>query len=403
MRGRNEEIEKILGELEFRVAVTTAILSTLDLDEILYVILSGITAGDGLGFNRAFLFLDDEAGRSLRLKMAVGPSSAEDAAAIWRDMRDRRIDFSGLIKRYEAFKKSDIGGGLAQKLASFSLPLHRLEALAASRHALILASQSPLTAVLARCLVNRVPFCSNALNLKHETGGVGGEIMDFSHVAIVPLVVGQRLLGAIVADNVYSQSRVDSDKLRSLHAIGNLAALAIDRARLHARTVAMAEIDGLTGVYNRRYYDEKLSQSLARAERADEPVSIAVFDIDHFKRCNDEHGHLLGDEALKTVARLLVRHVRQSDTVARYGGEEFVILFHNTNAEGARQVAEKLRQVIAAEPLGDDEALRVTVSAGVASTDGGGYEAVALFDRADRALYDAKRSGRNRVCVWSVD
>jgi diguanylate cyclase (GGDEF)-like protein len=215
----------------------------------------------------------------------------------------------------------------------------------------------------------------------------------------VPLAVEGRLIGAIFADNLFTGHSVAAEELRSLHALGNLAALAIDRARLHQRTAAMAEVDGLTGVYNRRYYSAAVDPRPGRARGA-APIACRSSSSTStgFKRCNDQHGHLIGDEVLKDVARILTAGVRGSDVVARYGGEEFIVLLRSTGQEAAVQVAEKLRAKVKESPLAEGQVHGVTLSAGVATTSGE-ESAHALFDRADRALYRAKLAGRDQVVL----
>ncbi len=395
-----DELTEVAKELEFRSTVTTAMLGTLDLDQILYVILSGITSGDGLGFNRAFLFLDDEAGRALRVTMALGPSSPERAHTIWEGIDRAKLTLPDLLERYEEYVREAAPQDLGKKMASFYLPLTGLESIASSQQNLLVDKRAPLVRVMARCLVSRSPYSSNALTLTHEVGGPGGELMEFRNIAIVPLAIAGRLIGAILADNIYNGKSISDEDLRRLHALGNLAALSIDRARLHAKTVAMAEVDGLTGVYNRRYYETELARALETARRTAQILSIVVFDLDHFKGYNDTYGHLVGDQLLKDVARLLVQSVRQSDRVARYGGEEFVVLLADTGAEAAAQVAEKLRQLVKRTPLADGRVVELTLSAGVAETSGQ-ETPEQLFDRADRALYQAKQGGRDQVVIAS--
>ena len=395
-------MERVIQELEFRTTVTAAILSTLDLDQILYVILCGITSGDGLGFNRAFLFLDDEAGRYLRVNMAVGPSSREEALKIWDWIRKDKLTLPDLLPRYETYRKEAAAQALTQKMAGFFLPLQDLESIASSRHVLMLDKHAVLAGVMARCLASRSPYASNALTLLHEVGGAGGEVMEFRDLAIVPLVVVDRLIGAILADNLYTGKTVSADDLRSLHALGNLAALAIDRARLHAKTAAMAEVDGLTGVYNRRYYQKELNRFMELCGRSGQILSLVIFDLDRFKSYNDKYGHLLGDQLLKEVARLLLQNVRQSDIVARFGGDEFVVLLVDTKLTAAVQVAEKLRQVVKSTPLAENLVLGLTLSAGVATT-AEADTAEKLFECADKALYQAKNSGRDRIVAWSLE
>ena len=219
---------------------------------------------------------------------------------------------------------------------------------------------------------------------------------------MVPLSIGGRLIGAILADNYYSETRVRSDMLPLVAGLANLAALAIDRARLHAKTVAMAEVDGLTGVFNRRQYELELQRSMERCHRSGQPLSIVVFDLDYFKRTNDEHGHLVGDQVLKDVARLLVANVRKSDRVARYGGEEFVVLLENTPLRRAGTVARKLCRLVKGAPLAGGLVQGLTLSAGVAETRGQDQNPEQLFQRADRALYRAKAEGRDRVVLGTT-
>ena len=392
------DLRRVQKELEFRMAVTTAMLGTLDLEQILYIILSGITSGDGLGFNRSFLFLADEAGRYMRVVMALGPTSKESAEQIWETMERDRVSLTDLFPRYEAYRANPSAHALARQMGDFSLALERLEALASAQHSLFIEKEAPLVGILSRCLVNLSPYASNALTLYHDRGP-GRKPITFENFAIVPLAMSGRLIGAILADNFYSGTRVRSDMLPLVHGLGNLASLAIDRARMHAKTVAMAEVDGLTGVNNRRQYAVDLERSMERCKSTGRPLSIVVFDLDYFKRTNDEHGHLAGDQVLKDVAKLFVDNVRQSDRVARYGGEEFVVLLESTSLEIAGKVAEKLCWLVKSTPLAEGKVCGLTLSAGVATTKGT-CTPDELFENADKALYRAKDLGRDRVVLW---
>ena len=162
----------------------------------------------------------------------------------------------------------------------------------------------------------------------------------------------------------------------------------------------MTEVDGLTGVYNRRFYEKAVVDSLALVKRSGHGLAVVIFDVDNFKRVNDNFGHLVGDQLLKEIAQLLVANVRQVDKVARYGGEEFVILLADADADAAIQVAEKLRRTVHDAAFVGGTVGRVTLSAGVAAARD---EDVAdtVFQRADRALYRAKNDGRDRVVFIS--
>lgn len=166
-----------------------------------------------------------------------------------------------------------------------------------------------------------------------------------------------------------------------------------------ARYQQLASIDSLTGLTNRRRFFNLAEQELARARRYGSPLSVVLADLDHFKRLNDEHGHLVGDQALAHAARVLAREIRDVDTVARYGGEEFAILLPMTSAEGAKEVAERCARQLAATPLVRDghAPIRITASMGVACTEGKSYDLEELLRVADAALYRAKQNGRDRV------
>jgi diguanylate cyclase (GGDEF)-like protein len=156
----------------------------------------------------------------------------------------------------------------------------------------------------------------------------------------------------------------------------------------------------LTGVFNRGHYERRLEQEVARARRVGRPLSLLLFDIDHFKECNDAHGHECGDLVLKDLAAFLKDRVRTEDLVARYGGEEFVVLLTGgATREETLQVAEKLRGYIASQSMGGRPAGEITVSAGVAVMPGENLDGSQLFRKADEALYRAKNEGRNRIVL----
>lgn len=157
--------------------------------------------------------------------------------------------------------------------------------------------------------------------------------------------------------------------------------------------------DALTGVFNRRYFQDALASQLASSRRHSQPMALLLFDIDHFKKVNDEYGHLAGDEALQQVAKLIARGLRAEDVLARYGGEEFVALLRNGDARGATIFAERARERIADHVFEHAGApFRITTSVGIASTSSGTYDTPAqILEAADALLLEAKRTGRNRT------
>ncbi|MED5490969.1 MAG: diguanylate cyclase [Pseudomonadota bacterium] len=187
--------------------------------------------------------------------------------------------------------------------------------------------------------------------------------------------------------------------------IYDVTGVAVNKRQLESANTKLQELalrDGLTGLLNRRYWESCLEREFARHQRYDNPVSLVIFDIDHFKRVNDTYGHQTGDEVIRATARITSQLVRETDFAGRYGGEEFVVLLPGTTLDGAAQFAERLRSTIERQQLDyQGSPLTFTISLGVATLadDMAGYQA--LLERADKALYQSKEGGRNRVTVSS--
>lgn len=168
----------------------------------------------------------------------------------------------------------------------------------------------------------------------------------------------------------------------------------------NARLNRLAVTDGLTALYNHRYFHEQLQLAVERSLRSGTPTALLMIDVDHFKKYNDRQGHPAGDEALRTVARIISEDRRTVDVVARYGGEEFAVLLHDVTRAAAVEVAEKMRGRVATAPIAhaDKQPLgKLTVSIGVAGCPQDAQTAEALLEAADVALYRAKKSGRDTV------
>ena len=210
------------------------------------------------------------------------------------------------------------------------------------------------------------------------------------NVVVVPMFAEAHPIGVLVVE--HGEGGIERRLVSMLIQFASHAALALRNAWLAEQVQRMADTDSVTGLANRRTFARSLEREVARAARRHEPLSLAMIDIDHFKRINDEHGHPTGDEVLKRVAAVIKRECRGFDVPARYGGEEFVVVLPDCSSRECLRVAERLRKSLAAL----DMPFAVTASAGVATFPTHATTAEALVRAADEALYASKEGGRDR-------
>jgi diguanylate cyclase (GGDEF)-like protein len=220
----------------------------------------------------------------------------------------------------------------------------------------------------------------------------------------IPLLKNDNLLGVLNIESNSNRPLTKKD-IDLLTAFANPVALAIDNARLHAKITSLALTDGLTGLTNRRAFDQIFDIEIARAVRYTHSLALIMIDIDSFKVFNDTYGHPAGDERIKAIASILLANVRNPDIAARYGGEEFVIILPHTDKADATILAERLRE--SAEAQAPEKATPntpiagYTISLGVASFPEDGMTSAELLFAADNAELTAKTFGKNRVCAAS--
>ena len=226
----------------------------------------------------------------------------------------------------------------------------------------------------------------------------GPEQPGLPDLLTVPVVSTGRMAGVLALAGG-AVSRIAPETLTFLEALAGQAHIVLENSRLFARVRDLSIRDSLTGLYNHRHVLELVAQAVERADRYQEPVSLLMADIDHFKAVNDEHGHLAGDALLRQLAGVLTDSVRSVDAVGRYGGEEFVMLLPHTAYEEARRLAERIRARVQSCAFRVGERThRMTLSLGVFSCPSPIVSTAAdLVREADRALYRAKGTGRNRV------
>ena len=216
-------------------------------------------------------------------------------------------------------------------------------------------------------------------------------------IGAFPLTSDGEITGCIVARSTLE--KLSKRDISYLEQLTRQSAITINRANTYSKVLQYATLDALTNLNNRRQFEVRLKQEIATTKRQKNPLCAMMVDIDFFKKVNDTYGHASGDAVLRTVASIIKEHLRESDIPSRYGGEEFAVLLPYTHIEEAKIVGERLRKAVETTPIPiDKKNINVTISMGLAefSPQETGED---LFKRADSALYEAKESGRNRVCV----
>jgi diguanylate cyclase (GGDEF)-like protein len=241
----------------------------------------------------------------------------------------------------------------------------------------------------------------DASNIQFEMYGTAAEEDPTLSIIAAPMLLHGAIYGMVSAQS-YQENAYTHDDLYLLEVLASHAAIAVENARLFDSIQKLADTDPLTGILNRRRFFELAEEEFSRAEKTSVFLSIIMLDVDDFKQYNDRHGHKAGDAALVFVAETCKKTLRSDDIFGRMGGEEFAAALPNSRLDDALEVAERLRKAVQdsdfAKTLADVPPL--TVSVGVAEFDAACKTLDLLLDRADRAMYRSKHSGRNQVHVW---
>ena len=226
-------------------------------------------------------------------------------------------------------------------------------------------------------------------------------------VALLPLIRYGNLIGSLNLGSEDGTRFADGSATDFLQRLATIVAICLENASNLERLKRVGLTDSLTGVNNRRFFDQRLAEEAARAQRTKEPLACLFMDVDHFKNVNDLYGHQLGDKVLRRIAGLIREQLRTSDVLGRYGGEEFSALLVNATNDAAMEIAERIRSVIEKQKFttSDDKLMSVTISIGVATLGQNNTKienetlADDLVERADQAVYQAKHNGRNLVVL----
>ncbi len=379
-----EDPEKIRRELSILHEVSNVMRTTLNLNQIFYIILTALTSREGLGFNRAMLFLVDEKGDMLEGAMGVGPHSGEEANRIWRGIAEQQMTMEDIINAYEEFKR-DPESKLNTVVKGIKIPLDEK------------------MGILSLTILEGMPFEITTDEARKKVNAHIQKVLKTEYFVTIPLKSKDKVLGAILVDNVFTKKPITKSDLRVLAMFANHAGLAIENSRLYEKTVLLSKTDWLTKLWNSGEFHKRLSMAIEKAKINDIPLSLVMIDMDNFKIYNDTLGHQKGDEVLKEVAGILNQKSRRGDIAARYGGEEFSIIMTYTDKEDAKLIAERLRievEKFFLEKPGARKTPRLTISLGIASFPGDAGDKNTLIDKADKALYEAKKSGKNKTCLY---
>jgi diguanylate cyclase (GGDEF)-like protein len=367
-----DELPRLLERLAFQSStlatlqtLTQHMLQTTDVDRALHIMLSGVTSGYSLGFNRAALFVPQPDGR-YHGSIAIGPWDEAEAHHVWEAMELGEKTIGDLVAEVDDHPRdSRLQRAVAQ--LSFALSATDEEEFAAARRSPgpLVFQAAPVHAAL-KALTATPPY------------------------VVAELRAHGRSLGFLFADNRYSRQAVHASRLEMLRFYVDHTSLVWENLRLLKQVEDLARLDGLTGVYNRRAFEEQLAHSLASHARSKRPCALLMVDLDHFKTVNDQGGHAAGDVALKNAAVALAHCLRTTDLLGRYGGDEFVVFLSDVESSAISAAVQRMGR--------SARAAGISLSMGVTHA-GGPVDSVVLWANADDNLYRAKEAGRGCAFV----
>lgn len=379
-----EDLEKAQKELTILYNISNAMRTTLELNHILYIILTGVTAHTGLGFNRAILFLVNKKERCLEGKMVIGPDSAEDADQIWKYIKKTKHHLEDLITT-DAISQQTTKSKLFKAIQKIKIPLNSNDG-----------------TLLSRSYHQGIPIHLKGNDIaKHKNDPIL-QIFQTDELIIMPLKAKDQVNGIIIADNLYTKKPITAEDLRIFTMLTNQAGLAIENSQLYEMVVHKSHTDSLTNLWNHGFFQQTLTQEIQRANDEKAKMSLLIIDIDNFKKLNDTYGHQNGDIVLIELANILKESAREKDYVCRYGGEEFSIILSQTSKEQGYVIAERIRERIAQHNFKEISLLSnlsVTVSIGLSTYPDDAVSKSELIAKADKSMYVAKFGGKNQTCV----
>ncbi|WP_214890782.1 diguanylate cyclase [Exiguobacterium sp. s142] len=361
--------------------VSFTMQDTLDPDRLLQTILTSVTAGHGLGFNRSIIFFADPEKDSIYGVMGTGPMNPEEGYQIWEEITRQHYDLQRLIDEKETDSTQD--EQLNERIRKMTFPFN-------SNHVFKQTLDSGRPQHVYASITDDA-----VLRLLHTE-------LQMDECTIFPLHHQGIPYGLLVIDNVVNKKPITPQKIDGVRPIAEQASLALHQTTLYQRIETLALRDGLTRLKNHRSFEQDLDVLFRECD--EDELSLIVMDIDHFKHYNDTNGHLAGNELLTRLASVIRRSVPDEQMAYRFGGEEFVVLLPRFDEIGATHVAETIRSAVLGTTFthgNQQPGGQLTLSFGVASKHTLRDQTVEqLIECADQALYAAKSRGKNQVCRW---
>lgn len=376
-----KSLDRARRELDVLYEISCAMRTTLELNHILYIILTGVTSHTGLGYNRALLFLVNPKSRHLECKMAIGPESGEHASRIWQYIETSHQEMDDLIKADKIAQVIN-ESSLFKSLKDLKIPLN------------------PDTSnLLVEAYQTGKPFHVSPDVISKYEGDPLFRLFRTQELVIMPLRARDDVIGLILADNIFTQKPITDEDIKIFSMLAGQAALAIENSRLYEMVVEKSLTDQITNLWNHRFFQERLATEIENV-KAQGSLCLAMIDIDNFKSLNDTYGHQHGDKVLRELAQVFKDSSREKDWICRYGGEEFAILLHDTGKAKGMEIAERLRKNVESHAFSGPDAqqkLHITISIGLAAFPDDAVSKEKLIAAADKAMYIAKFSGKNQT------
>ncbi len=382
------QLDRARKELSVLYDISNAMRTTLELNHILYIILTGVTSHAGLGFNRAVLFLVNKKERYLEPKMALGPDSGEHADRIWTYITESEQKLEDLIA---ADKLSQIQNtsSLFEAVKNLKIPLDTSD-----------------TSLLAMAFHKGIPLVVRPQEMPQYKDAPLLKVFETEEMVVAPLRGKEKVIGLIIADNIFNKKPITNDDVKIFTMLANQAGLAIENSELYEVVLQESKTDSNTQVWNHGYFQHVLSIEIEKSQDPGQPLTLLMIDIDNFKKINDSCGHQNGDVLLRELAKILKNYSREQDYVCRYGGEEFSIILTNTSKQQGYDIAERIREGIAKYTFSKfhlAQDLKITVSIGLATFPDDVPTKEELIAKADQAMYIAKFGGKNQTCVAETE